>query len=34
MDEPALEPVWETIAEAGPAPPEEGEEWKESGSAG
>lgn len=31
MDEPRLGPIWETIAEADPPPPEEGEEWKESG---
>jgi tetratricopeptide (TPR) repeat protein len=29
MDEPGFEPIWETIAEADPPPPEEGEEWRE-----
>ena len=28
MDEPGFEPIWETIAEADPPPPDEGEEWK------
>jgi tetratricopeptide (TPR) repeat protein len=29
MDEPGFAPIWETIAEADPPPPEEGEEWRE-----
>jgi tetratricopeptide (TPR) repeat protein len=32
LDEPVFGPIWETAAEAGSPPPEEGEEWKESDS--